>query len=137
MAPQAIRTERLPIRSAEHIVMVRQSVRRLSIDIGFGLVDQTKIVTAASELARNTLIHGGGGMAQLEIVERDGRRGIRLMFQDQGPGIPDVERALQDGFTTGNGLGLGLGGARRLSNEFEICSKPGEGTSVMITRWKA
>ncbi len=118
-------------------MLVRQQVRARAVELGFGLVDQTKIVTAASELARNTLVYGGGGWAQIEIVEGPlGRSGLRLLFEDEGPGIPDVERALQDGFTTGGGLGLGLGGAKRLSNHFEIQSSPGEGTRVAITRWK-
>ena len=99
-------------------------------------MDQTKIVTAASELARNTLDYGGGGTAQIQIVQNGARKGLLLIFEDQGPGIPDVEQALRDGFTTGKGLGLGLGGARRLSNEFEIRSAPGEGTRVTIARWK-
>ena len=99
-------------------------------------MDQTKVVTAASELARNTLVHGGGGWAQIVVEDRNGRRGLRLIFEDQGPGIADIDKALQDGFTTGSGLGLGLGGAKRLSNDFEIRSRPGEGTRVTITRWK-
>jgi serine/threonine-protein kinase RsbT len=131
----AARTETLPVRSAEDIVLVRQAVRAWAARLGFGLVDQTKLVTAASELARNTLDYGGGGTAVLEEVEGP-RRGLRLTFEDQGPGIPDVEAALRDGYTTGGGLGLGLGGAKRLSNEFEIASRPGEGTRVRITRWK-
>lgn len=137
MAGQATRFERLPIRSSEDIVMVRQQVRARAVELGFGLVDQTKIVTAASELARNTLVYGGGGWMEMEIVAGPmSRRGLKLAFVDNGPGIPDIERALQDGFTTGSGLGLGLGGAKRLSNEFEIDSRPGEGTRVVITRWK-
>jgi serine/threonine-protein kinase RsbT len=99
-------------------------------------VDQTKIVTAASELARNTVVHGGGGTCELESLRADNRRGLRLTFADQGPGIVDIEQALRDGFTSGNGLGLGLGGARRLSNEFDITSQPGAGTRVQIARWK-
>ena len=129
--------EILPIRSGEDVVRVRQEVRVRSVAAGFSLVDQTKFVTAASELARNTLDHGGGGQVRIESVELDGRRGVRLTFEDEGPGIPDIARALQDGFTTGNGLGLGLGGAKRLTNEFNIESRPGEGTRVMIARWKA
>ena len=104
--------------------------------LGFGLVDQTKMVTAASELARNMVIYGGGGTVRIDRPDNDGRQGLRLTFEDRGPGIADIERALKDGFTTGNGLGLGLGGAKRLSNEFEIVSRPGEGTRVTITRWK-
>lgn len=132
-SPNAV--ERLPIRSSEHVVLVRQAVRARAVELGLSLVDQTKIVTAASELARNTLIHGGGGWADIELVENLGRRGLRLRFEDQGPGIPDIERALQNGYTTGNGLGLGLGGAKRLSSEFEIASRVGAGTQVTIVRW--
>jgi serine/threonine-protein kinase RsbT len=136
MAAQAIKSDRFPIRTSEDIVAVRQHVRKAALDIGFSLVDQTKMVTAASELARNTLVHGRGGWANIEIVERNGRRGLRASFEDRGPGIADLDRALQDGFTTAGGLGLGLGGAKRLSNDFEIQSKAGEGTRVTITRWK-
>ncbi len=137
MAGLARKVERLPIRNSEDIVLVRQLVRARAVELGFGLVDQTKVVTAASELARNTLVHGGGGWAQVEVVEGlNGRSGLRLLFEDEGPGIPDINKALQDGFTTGGGLGLGLGGAKRLSNHFEIDSRPGEGTRVAITRWK-
>ena len=130
------RTETLPINSDEDIVKVRQTVRSLAVEAGFSLVDQTKIVTAASELGRNTRVYGGGGSVQLEILDEDRRRGVRLTFRDQGPGIPDVELAMRDGYTTGAGLGLGLGGAKRLSNEFVIKSAPGAGTEVMIARWK-
>jgi serine/threonine-protein kinase RsbT len=111
-------------------------VRTRAVAAGLGLVDQTKIVTAASELARNTLDYGGGGTARIELIESGSRRGVRLTFEDSGPGIPDLELALKDGYTTGGGLGLGLSGARRLSNEFTIESKPGEGTRVTIARWK-
>ena len=128
--------ELLPVRSSQDIVVVRQVVRAWAVDIGFNLVEQTKIVTAASELARNTIDHGGGGSARLQVLQDGGRRGLRLTFEDKGPGIPDIELALKDGYTTGGGLGLGLSGARRLSNEFEIESRPGEGTRVTITRWK-
>ena len=114
------RTERLDIRSSDDVVRVRQMVRVLAVEAGLGLVEQTKIVTAASELARNTLDYGGGGDAHMEIVEQSGRRGVRLIFEDHGPGIADVQAALKDGFTSGGGLGLGLGGARRLSSEFSI-----------------
>jgi serine/threonine-protein kinase RsbT len=130
------KTETLPIRSDEDIVKVRQTVRTLAVEAGFSLVDQTKIVTAASELGRNTRVYGGGGSVQLEFVEEENRRGVRLIFRDQGPGIPDVELAMKDGYTTGGGLGLGLGGAKRLSNEFNICSAPGSGTEIMIARWR-
>jgi serine/threonine-protein kinase RsbT len=131
-----LRDETLLIRSSEDIVRVRRVVRERAVAQGFSLVDQTKIVTAASELARNTLTHGGGGAVKLEELNDAARRGIRLTFTDEGPGIPDIERALTDGYTTGTGLGLGLSGAKRLSNEFDISSRPGEGTRVTITRWK-
>jgi serine/threonine-protein kinase RsbT len=125
----------MPIRSSEDVVLVRQAVRRRALELHFNLVDQTKLVTAASELARNTLDHGGGGTARLEVLTEGGRRGLRLTFEDKGPGIADVEQALKDGFTTGGGLGLGLGGARRLCTEFAIRSQPGVGTQVAIGRW--
>jgi serine/threonine-protein kinase RsbT len=118
------------------IVAARQRVRACAIELGFSLVDQTKIVTAASELARNAIVHGGGGELQLEVLERDTRPGLRLTFADAGPGIPDVDLALTDGYSTTRGLGLGLGGARRLVNEFSIASRVGEGTRVVVTRWK-
>lgn len=130
------KTETINIQSSGDVVLVRQAVRQLSVDIGFGLVDQTKIVTAASELARNTLDYGGGGTVKLETLQEGKRRGIRLTFEDQGPGIPDIDLALKDGFTTGGGLGMGLSGAKRLANEFEIQSAVGEGTRVIIVRWK-
>lgn len=129
-------SESMPINSSEDIVVVRQSVRKKAVALGFGLVDQTKFVTASSELARNTLDYGGGGTVQLDIVQNDRRSGLRVIFEDRGPGIPDIDLALSDGFTSGNGMGLGLGGAKRLSHEFEIWSKPGEGTKVSILRWK-
>lgn len=132
MPPDEVRA----IHSPEDVVKIRQIVRAWAIGIGFSLVDQTKIITAASELARNTLIHGGGGELRLQTVEAGGRRGLRLTFEDKGPGIPDTALALKDGYTSGGGLGLGLGGARRLSNEFHIDSRPGEGTRVCIVRWK-
>jgi serine/threonine-protein kinase RsbT len=130
-----LREETLGIQSDADVVRVRQMTRELAVELGFRLVDQTKIVTAASELARNTLVHGGGGAVLLEAVHDGARRGLRLTFTDKGPGIADVARALADGYTTGSGLGLGLGGAKRLSNEFEISSVPGQGTRVRITRW--
>lgn len=132
----AIREETLGINSDHDVVQVRQVTRRWALDLAFSLVDQTKIVTAASELARNALIHGGGGTTRFEELLEGDRRGLRLTFQDKGPGIPDIQEALRDGYTTGSGLGLGLGGARRLSSEFEISSPPGQGTWVRITRWK-
>lgn len=126
----------MSIQSSADVILVRQAVRQCAIELGFSLIDQTKIVTAASELARNTLDYGGGGTAQLEPLQDGGRRGLRLTFADQGPGIPDIEMALKDGFTTGNGLGMGLSGAKRLANEFEIESTLGVGTRVTIVRWK-
>ena len=131
------RTERLAIRSSEDVVKVRQETRVFAVAAGLSLVDQTKIITAASELARNIVDYAAGGEVRLDVIEDGGRCGVRLAFEDQGPGIPDVEVALKDGFTTGSGLGLGLGGARRLANEFAIESKVGNGTKVTITRWKA
>jgi serine/threonine-protein kinase RsbT len=131
-----LRAEQRPVRSGEDVVLVRQAVRAWAVEAGFSLVDQTKVVTAASELARNTLDHGGGGRVSLELLDDGARRGLRLTFEDKGPGIANVEAALRDGFTTGGGLGLGLGGARRLSSEFQIVSRPGEGTEVCITKWK-
>jgi serine/threonine-protein kinase RsbT len=131
-----VRSETLELRSASDVVSVRQMVRTWAVESGFSLVDQTKIVTAASELARNTVDYGGGGVAQLEMLSEGSRRGLRVAFVDQGPGIADIEKALTDHYTTGNGLGLGLGGARRLVNEFDISSRQGEGTRVVITRWK-
>src|SRR4051812_165048 len=115
---------------------MRQAVRELAVQLGFGLVDQTKLVTAASELARNTILYGGGGEVTVEILTQEERRGICLTFSDRGPGIPNLELALKDGYTTGSGLGLGLGGAKRLSNEFNIVSQPGVGTRVTIKRWR-
>lgn len=131
-----VRHESHPVQSDEHVVLVRQKVREWAVQAGFSLVDQTKIVTAASELARNVLQHGKGGAVKLESLNDDVRRGLRLTFEDNGPGIPDVEMALRDGFTTGGGLGLGLGGAKRLSNEFSIDTQPGRGTKVVIARWR-
>jgi serine/threonine-protein kinase RsbT len=131
-----VKHDTLPIRSEQDVVLVRQAVRKWASELGLGLVDQTKIVTAASELARNVLIHGGGGGTRLEALHEGTRKGLRLTFEDQGPGIPDVELALRDGYTTGSGLGLGLGGSKRLVNEFAIDSRVGEGTRVTVTRWK-
>jgi serine/threonine-protein kinase RsbT len=131
-----IKEQSFPLSSETDVVAVRQAVRRWAEELRFGLVDQTKLVTAASELARNTVVYGGGGVMQMEMVGDGTRNGLRLTFKDEGPGIPDIELALQDGYTTGQGLGLGLGGAKRLVNEFEIESKPGVGTRVTLTRWK-
>ena len=127
--------ELIQIRSESDVVQVRQMVRFRAAELRFSLVDQTKLVTAASELARNALIYGGGGTAQIQLIEDGGRKGVRIVFEDHGPGIPDIAAAMRDGFTTGSGLGLGLGGAKRLVNEFEIDSTPGVGTRVAITRW--
>ena len=126
----------LAIRAGDDVVRARQAVRALALQAGFSLVDQTKIITAASEIARNTLDYGGGGELTLELLRDGARRGLRLTFTDQGPGISDIEQALKDGYTTGNGLGLGLSGAKRLSNEFAIDSKPGAGTKITLARWK-
>jgi serine/threonine-protein kinase RsbT len=127
----------LPVRSGEDVVKVRQAVRSVAMDLGFSLVDQTKVITAASELARNTLTHGGGGEVRIErLMQGPKRVGVRLTFEDRGPGISNIELALTDGYTTGTGLGLGLNGARKLSHEFDIWSQSGVGTRVTITRWK-
>lgn len=126
----------LPIQSGDDVVRVRQQVRGLAAESGLSLVDQTKIVTAASELARNALVHGGGGMARVEVVTSGtGRKGVRIDFTDDGPGISDIDLAMTDGWTSGAGLGLGLSGARRLVDEFELASKTGGGTSVMVIKW--
>jgi serine/threonine-protein kinase RsbT len=130
------RSEVLEVRSTNDIVRVRQRMREWAVEVGFSLVDQTKVVTAASELARNTLEHGGGGMARVELLADGGRRGLRLTCEDTGPGIADVQLALKDGYTSRSGLGLGLGGARRLMSDFAIESRVGEGTRVTVTRWK-
>lgn len=130
------RSEAVSVRTSDEVVGIRHLVRRLAVEAGFGIVEQTKIVTAASELARNMVDYGGGGSLRAEILDDGIRKGLRLTFADEGPGIADIEQAMRDGFTTGSGLGLGLGGARRLSNEFEIDSAPGRGTRIAITRWK-
>jgi serine/threonine-protein kinase RsbT len=132
----ALKSEAFPIRTSDDVVRVRQIARSWTAELKFSLVDQTKFVTATSELARNTLEHGGGGTMTAEFVENGMRKGIRLTFRDQGPGIPDIELALKDGFTTGSGMGLGLSGSKRLVNEFDIRSEVGRGTVVAITRWK-
>ena len=132
----AVTSSTLEIRSGDDVVKARQEVRARAVEVGLSLVDQTKIITAASELARNTLDYGGGGTMRVERIDDGIRKGIRLIFEDQGPGITDIERALTDGYTTGGGLGLGLSGAKRLSNEFQITSNPGQGTRVVIARWK-
>jgi len=132
----ATKSETIPVRGSAEVVSVRHLVRRWAVELGFTLIEQTKIVTAASELARNMVDYGRGGTMTAEALDNGTRKGLRLIFEDQGPGIPDVSQALRDGFTSGNGMGLGLGGAKRLSNEFEIRSAPGEGTRVAITRWR-
>jgi serine/threonine-protein kinase RsbT len=130
------RAETYSLQTSDDVVRVRQIVRGWSVELGFSLIDQTKVVTAASELARNTVTYGAGGTARLEAVQEGGRRGLRIVFEDKGPGIPDIDQALRDGHTSGTGLGLGLGGARRLSNDFLIESRVGEGTRVTIVRWR-
>jgi serine/threonine-protein kinase RsbT len=132
---RVVRQEKLPITASSDIVVVRHQVRAWAVELRLSLVDQTKIVTAASELARNTLEHGKGGEVTLELVEVPARRGLRLVFEDRGPGIPNVELALKEGYTTGSGLGLGLGGAKRLVNDMEIDSAPGQGTRITVIRW--
>jgi serine/threonine-protein kinase RsbT len=128
--------EILPLKSEQDIVIARQAVRKLTIELGFGTVGQTKLVTAASELGRNALVHGGGGEVTLELLAEGGRNGIRVTFTDQGRGIPDIEQALRDGYSTDNGMGLGLGGSKRLVDEFVIHSTPCKGTQVTIVCWK-
>jgi len=123
------------IGTEQHVVLARQLVRKLAVQCGLRLVDQTKIVTAASELARNTVIYGGGGALDWAILDRDGRTGLRLVFRDQGPGIPNLDLAMTDGWTSGSGLGLGLTGSRRLVDEFELDSAPGAGTRVTVIKW--
>jgi serine/threonine-protein kinase RsbT len=132
----APRADLLRIDASEDVVTVRRVVREQAVALGFSLVDQTKLVTAASELARNTLQYGRGGTMRLEVALESGRRGIRLTFEDQGPGIADIEQAMRDGFTSGGGLGLGLSGSKRLCHDFSITSAPGVGTRVVIARWK-
>lgn len=128
--------EVLPLKNSNDIVLARQKVRQWSIDLRFSLVDQTKLVTAASELARNALDHGKGGEMTIEILNSGTRSGLRLTFEDHGPGIPDLEMAMRDGYTSGNGMGLGLGGSKRLVNEFNVESEVGKGTRVTVARWK-
>lgn len=136
MPMQVLSAESIPLRTSDDVVLVRQAARKLAVALGFGIVDQTKLVTASSELARNTVDYAGGGTVRLETLRQDRKSGVRLVFEDQGPGIPDIDLALRDGYTSGNGMGLGLGGARRLSHEFEIASTPGIGTRIAIIRWK-
>jgi serine/threonine-protein kinase RsbT len=132
---EVLKSESIPVRTSEDVVTVRTSVRKLAAELRFGIVDQTKIVTAASEIARNTLDYGHGGDMQMLAINNGLKQGLRLIFADQGPGIRNLEQALTDGFTSGNGMGLGLGGTRRLMDEFEIASKVNEGTTVTITKW--
>jgi serine/threonine-protein kinase RsbT len=129
-------SDEIPVLSSDDVVRVRQAVRGRAVAAGFSLVDQTKIVTAASEIARNTVEYGGGGALRLETLQNGARRGVRLTFTDQGPGIADIEKAMTDGYTSGSGLGLGLSGAKRLCNEFSLRSEPGKGTTVTLARWK-
>ena len=131
-----IRSETLKLHNSDDVVRVRQVVRTWMVEMKFNLVDQTKMVTAASELARNVVEYGGGGSARLESLESGARKGLRLVFEDHGPGIPDLDLALKDGYSTGDGLGFGLGGSKRLVNEFDIRSVPGEGTRVIVARWR-
>lgn len=131
-----LKHETFPVKSSADIVVVRQVARAWATELGFGLVDLTKLVTAASELARNTLDYGRGGTVRFEALNDGPRRGLRLIFEDHGPGISDIELAMKDGYTTGSGLGLGLSGSKRLVNDFELSSRVGEGTRVAITRWK-
>ncbi|MBX2993339.1 MAG: anti-sigma regulatory factor [Bdellovibrionaceae bacterium] len=134
---QVTKTERFPIRVQSDVVVVRQKVRNWTIELGLSLIDQTKVITAASELARNTLEYGGGGEVELASLKNDiGKNGLRLIFEDQGPGIPDINLALTDGYTSGGGLGMGLSGSRRLMNEFNIESEVGKGTRVTVIKWK-
>jgi serine/threonine-protein kinase RsbT len=130
------KNELMPVVTPEDVVRVRREVRAQAIAVGFSLVDQTKIITAASEIARNTIDYGGGGTLRIEAVSNGARRGVRLTFADQGPGIADVKLALTDGYSSGSGLGLGLSGAKRLSSEFDIQSTPGKGTTVTLVRWR-
>ena len=131
-----VKTGEMPVAIEQDIVLARQTVRKLAQEVTFSLVDQTKMVTAASELARNTVVYGGGGLMRWEILRDGGKTGLRLVFRDEGPGIPDIKLALTDGWTSGSGMGMGLSGAKRLVNEFELDSSPGKGTTVMIARWK-
>lgn len=130
-----MQAERLPVKVESDVVVMRQAVRRWAANLKFSIVDQTKLVTAASELGRNTVVYGGGGTVTIEPLTQGLRRGLRLTFEDQGPGIADIELALRDGYTSGGGLGLGLGGAKRLVNEFMIDSTLGRGTRIVIARW--
>lgn len=131
-----LKTGEIPVLTEQDVVVARQTVRKLAQEVTFSLVDQTKMVTAASELARNTVIYGGGGQMRWEILQDGGKTGLRLVFRDEGPGIPDIKLALTDGWTSGTGMGMGLSGTKRLVNEFDLDSSPGNGTKVTIARWK-
>lgn len=131
-----VKSEERPVLIEQDVVLARQAVRRLAVELKFSLVDQTKMVTAASELARNTVVYGGGGTMRCDVLVDGGKSGLRLTFEDQGPGIPDMSLAMKDGWTSGSGMGMGLSGAKRLVNEFDIVSEVGKGTRVTITRWK-
>ena len=131
-----LKHERVVLTTNDEVVTIRQRAREYALDVRLSLVDQTKLITAASELARNMVVYGGGGTVILEHLEQDGRVGVRITFEDKGPGIADVTLALRDGYTTGGGLGLGLGGAKRLVHDFELRSEAGQGTTIVITRWK-
>jgi serine/threonine-protein kinase RsbT len=134
--PSITKSDVLPLKTEQDIVLARQAVRKLAQELGFSLVEQTKMVTAASEIARNTLIYGGGGAVTCEMLADGLKKGLRLRFEDKGPGIPDLDLAMTDGWTSGTGLGMGLTGAKRLVNEFDLDSRPGQGTRVTLTRWK-
>lgn len=136
MNSTVLQVEAVPLRRSEDIVRMRQVVRERAVNLGFGLVDQTKIITAASELARNAMLYGGGGEVEIAQLAAGPRKGLRLTFVDEGPGIDDIQLAMKDGYTSGSGLGLGLGGARRLASEFALESRPGNGTRVTIIRWR-
>jgi serine/threonine-protein kinase RsbT len=131
-----LRSETIPVRTESDMLLLRRLVRERATELGFGVLDQTKIMTAASELGRNMILHGGGGTMLLEILVENDRHGVRLTFEDKGPGIANLEQAMTDGFTTKGGLGLGLAGSKRLVNEFEVASHVGEGTRVTVTRWR-
>lgn len=133
---KSLKRDTIPIQNSSDVVLARQKVRQWAQDLRFTLVDQTKLVTAASELARNTLDHGKGGHMVIDVVENLAKTGLQLVFEDQGPGIPDIQAALRDGFTTGSGMGLGLGGSKRLVSDFDIQSQPGQGTRITVVRWK-
>ena len=132
-----VKSDLLPVKTEQDVVLARQHVRRLAQELTFSLVDQTKMVTAASELARNTVVYGGGGTMLCEVLTDGGKKGLRLSFEDQGPGIPDLDLAMKDGWTSGSGMGMGLSGAKRLVNEFELVTEVGKGTRITITRWKS